>query len=96
MENYNTGNAIGTLITITGIVIGKITIPVMLSSIPGIVVIPITIPGMLALTYYLTGTVIKKITIPVLYSGFKYNTRNDNLRVWYTYVAQLLLGRKSK
>ena len=66
MENYNTGNAIGTLITITGIVIREITIPVMLSSITGIVILPITIPGMLSLTYYITGTVIKKITIPVI------------------------------
>jgi hypothetical protein len=54
----------------------------MLSSITGIVILPITIPGMLSLTYYFTGTVIKKITIPVMYSGFKYNTSNDNLRVW--------------
>jgi hypothetical protein len=37
---------------------------------------------MLSLTYYITGTVIKKITIPVMYSGFKYNTSNENLRVW--------------
>jgi hypothetical protein len=29
--NFNTGNAIATLFTITGMVIGKITIPVMLS-----------------------------------------------------------------
>ena len=30
-SNYNTGNAIATLFTITSTVIGKITIPVMLS-----------------------------------------------------------------
>ena len=44
--NYNTGNAIGTLITITGIVIREITIPVMLSSITGIVSFAISIPVM--------------------------------------------------
>ena len=48
----------------------------------GMVSLPITIPGMLSLTYYITGMVIKKITIPVMYSGFKYNTSNENLRVW--------------
>ena len=35
-----------TLITITGIVIGKITIPVMLDSITGIVISLITVPVM--------------------------------------------------
>ena len=44
--NYRTGNAIGTLITMTGIVIGQITIPGMLSSSTGIVICPITIPVM--------------------------------------------------
>ncbi len=50
-------------------------------NITGMVSLPITIPGMLSLTYYITGTVIKKIKIPVMYSGFKYNTSNENLRV---------------
>ena len=54
--NYNTGNAIATLITITGTVIGKITIPVM---------------------YHLT-----KMPLLEKYSGFKYNTSNENLPVW--------------
>ncbi len=66
----------------------------MLSSNTGIVILPITIPGMLSLTSYITGTVIKKITIPVLYSGFKYNTSNDNLSTLlrqsnYTIILQV-------
>jgi len=46
--NYNTGNAIATLITINGTVLREITIPVMLSSITVIVIFPITIPEMLS------------------------------------------------
>jgi hypothetical protein len=55
--NYNTGNAIATLFTITGTVIDKITIPVFANYNTG---------NAIATLFTITGTVIGIITIPVM------------------------------